>query len=51
MLDSGHAFVFPDNHDNQRGHGAGGEMLTFHSPANYKLGQVTYAVTLRVCYL
>ena len=40
MLDSGHALVFVDNHDNQRGHGAGGNMLTFNSPHDYMLGQV-----------
>ena len=29
MLDSQDAFVFVDNHDNQRGHGAGGDVLTY----------------------
>lgn len=41
MLDSGHALVFVDNHDNQRGHGAGGNMVTFHRPDDYKLVQVS----------
>ncbi|XP_076446342.1 uncharacterized protein LOC143283850 [Babylonia areolata] len=39
MLDPGHALVFVDNHDNQRGHGAGGNMLTFRSPQDYMLAQ------------
>ncbi|XP_071484357.1 alpha-amylase A-like [Diadema antillarum] len=35
LLPSDHAFVFVDNHDNQRGHGAGGEILNFQSPDAY----------------
>nr|ANG56301.1 amylase [Eriocheir sinensis] len=38
MLDRGYALVFVDNHDNQRGHGAGGDMiLTFRDPKLYKM--------------
>lgn len=38
MLASGNALVFIDNHDNQRGHGAGGDMiLTFRVPKLYKM--------------
>ena len=29
MCDPGDAFVFVDNHDNQRGHGAGGDVLNY----------------------
>jgi alpha-amylase len=36
-LDSGVAVVFTDNHDNQRGHGAGGEPVTFQDGARYSL--------------
>ncbi|KAI7815170.1 alpha-amylase [Rhyzopertha dominica] len=35
---SGDAFVFVDNHDNQRGHGAGGDtILTYKAPKPYKM--------------
>ncbi|XP_052766593.1 alpha-amylase-like [Mya arenaria] len=37
MTDSAHAFVFIDNHDNQRGHGGGGDQLTYKKPHEYKL--------------
>ena len=38
MLASNNALVFIDNHDNQRGHGAGGDMiLTFRVPKLYKV--------------
>ncbi|KAH3853812.1 alpha-amylase A-like [Dreissena polymorpha] len=37
MTDSDHAFVFVDNHDNQRGHGGGGAIITFEKPINYRL--------------
>ena len=30
--------VFIDNHDNQRGHGGGGSLLTHEDPWNYKIG-------------
>jgi len=40
MLASNNALVFIDNHDNQRGHGAGGDMiLTFRVPKLYKMAQ------------
>lgn len=29
MLSDGDAFVFVDNHDNQRGHGGGGSVITY----------------------
>ena len=32
MLTPDTAFVFVDNHDNQRGHGSGSETLTFKAP-------------------
>eukprot|EP00095_Tigriopus_kingsejongensis_P004644 maker-scaffold29_size597861-snap-gene-1.15 protein:Tk04644 transcript:maker-scaffold29_size597861-snap-gene-1.15-mRNA-1 annotation:"alpha-amylase 1" len=38
MCDQEHALVFIDNHDNQRGHGGGGNTLTHKDPFNYKLG-------------
>jgi len=38
MMASGSALVFIDNHDNQRGHGAGGDMiLTFRVSKLYKM--------------
>ena len=47
MLDGMHAVVFVDNHDNQRGHGGGGGVLTasnqiegnpaFHNDWQYKV--------------
>ena len=38
MLAGGNAVVFTDNHDNQRGHGAGGDMiLTFRDSRLYKV--------------
>lgn len=38
MLPSDDAIVFVDNHDNQRGHGAGGaDILTYKQPNLYKL--------------
>nr|APU94147.1 alpha-amylase [Sinonovacula constricta] len=37
MTDSGHAFVFVDNHDNQRGHGGGGSIMTFKRPREYRM--------------
>jgi len=40
MYPDGNALVFIDNHDNQRGHGAGGaNILTFRLPRMYKLAQ------------
>lgn len=40
MLKPEDAFVFVDNHDNQRGHGGGGNPLSFADPYNYKKAQV-----------
>lgn len=37
MMPDGNAFVFVDNHDNQRGHGGGGGVLTFREPKWYKV--------------
>lgn len=36
LLASGDALTFIDNHDNQRGHGAGGNILTHRQPKQYK---------------
>lgn len=36
MLNSDAAFVFVDNHDNQRNHGGGGNIVTHTDPASYK---------------
>lgn len=37
-MPNGNALVFIDNHDNQRGHGAGGAaILTFWDPRLYKM--------------
>ncbi|CAF0865526.1 unnamed protein product, partial [Didymodactylos carnosus] len=38
MIPDGDAQIFIDNHDNQRGHGAGGEILTFFESRAYKIG-------------
>lgn len=38
FLPSNEALVFVDNHDNQRGHGAGGDdILTYKNPKQYKM--------------
>ncbi|KAF2367801.1 Glycosyl hydrolase family 13 catalytic domain [Trinorchestia longiramus] len=38
FLDRAYALVFVDNHDNQRGHGGGGDqILTFRTPKWYKM--------------
>src|SRR5205814_8417994 len=37
---SNKAVVFTDNHDNQRGHGGGGSVLTYKDGALYALGNV-----------
>ncbi|KAI7815474.1 alpha amylase [Rhyzopertha dominica] len=38
FMDSGNALVFVDNHDNQRGHGAGGDsILTYKNSKAYKM--------------
>ena len=36
MADGMHAVVFVDNHDNQRGHGGGGGVLTASSKFEFK---------------
>ncbi|CAL4138325.1 unnamed protein product, partial [Meganyctiphanes norvegica] len=38
MADPDKAFVFVDNHDNQRGHGGAGNCLTHKFPHDYRLG-------------
>lgn len=37
FLPSNDALVFIDNHDNQRGHGSAGDVLTFFEPRLYKM--------------
>ncbi|XP_071485033.1 alpha-amylase-like [Diadema antillarum] len=37
MLADGSALVFVDNHDNQRGHGGGGSIITHENPRGYKM--------------
>ena len=37
MADNDHALVFVDNHDNQRGHGGGGQIITHKQPHDYRL--------------
>lgn len=38
MWDSNMVLNFIDNHDNQRGHGGGGGVLTHWEPKPYKVG-------------
>merc|ERR1712137_581650 len=38
MAQSDRAFVFLDNHDNQRGHAGGSEVITHKTPHEYKQG-------------
>ncbi|KAK3852672.1 hypothetical protein Pcinc_040753 [Petrolisthes cinctipes] len=38
MADPDKAFIFVDNHDNQRGHGGAGDTLTYKYPKDYRLG-------------
>ena len=48
MLPSNDALVFVDNHDNQRGHGAGGELiLTLYEPREYKASHICMHVYKR----
>lgn len=47
MVNPEDAFVFVDNHDNQRGHGSGGSVITHKDPRNYKMAQ---AITLSQSY-
>ncbi len=37
MIPDGDSLAFVDNHDNQRGHGAGGEILTYRKSRSYKI--------------
>ena len=37
MADNDHALIFVDNHDNQRGHGGGGQIITHKQPHDYRL--------------
>ncbi|XP_049801843.1 alpha-amylase 2-like [Schistocerca nitens] len=37
LVNGNNALVFIDNHDNQRGHGGAGEVLTFQTPKLYKM--------------
>lgn len=37
LMPDGNALVFIDNHDNQRGHGGGGDLLTFRESKLYKV--------------
>lgn len=48
MMHRANSLVFIDNHDNQRGHGAGGDMiLTFRVPKWYKV-RASRKLTLRL---
>ncbi|XP_030846564.1 alpha-amylase B-like [Strongylocentrotus purpuratus] len=38
MMPSENAIVFVENHDNQRNHGGGGDILSFEEPREYKIG-------------
>lgn len=40
LMPSNRAVVFTDNHDKQRGHGGGGNYLTYHFGATYDLANV-----------
>ena len=40
LLSSQDAVVFTDNHDNQRGHGGGGDTVTYKNGATYELANV-----------
>lgn len=40
LLPSDKAVVFTDNHDNQRGHGSGGHIITFKKPELYQLANI-----------
>jgi alpha-amylase len=37
MIADGDSLAFVDNHDNQRGHGGGGDILTYKQSRNYKI--------------
>ncbi|XP_041479080.1 alpha-amylase B-like [Lytechinus variegatus] len=38
MMPSESAIIFVENHDNQRNHGGGGDILSFQEPREYKIG-------------
>jgi alpha-amylase len=40
LMPSGKAIAFTDNHDKQRGHGGGGNYLTYHNGPTYDLANV-----------
>ena len=40
FMPSANAIVFTDNHDNQRGHGGGGNVLNFHDGKLYELANI-----------
>ncbi|HWO24637.1 MAG TPA: carbohydrate-binding module family 20 domain-containing protein [Kofleriaceae bacterium] len=40
LMPSDRAIAFTDNHDKQRGHGGGGNYLTYHNGSTYDLGNV-----------
>lgn len=37
LIPDGDSLIFIDNHDNQRGHGAGGNIITHKIPRNYRI--------------
>ena len=47
MSDPEHAFVFVDNHDNQRGHGGGGSILVCNFPFKYTCTLLFYDIIKR----
>jgi alpha-amylase len=42
FISDGDSLAFLDNHDNQRGHGGGGEILTYHKSKEYKIANGNY---------
>ena len=42
FISDGDSLAFLDNHDNQRGHGGGGEILTYHKSKEYKIANGSY---------
>jgi hypothetical protein len=56
MSDPEHAFVFTDNHDNQRGHGGGGDFLVIYilpyfSNPDIEENRYTRELILNLAYL
>ena len=47
MSDYEHAFVFVDNHDNQRGHGGGGSIIVRRIKISYSHLAVKHATSLK----